>query len=58
MTIRSDNRDVDEILNTWRNLEPRHWLVPTHCELRIVELFITNIKIALANVESDPWDDR
>jgi hypothetical protein len=56
--IRSGGGDVNEVLNTWRNLEPYRMLVPTRCELLIVELFISNIKIALAIVEPDQVGDR
>jgi hypothetical protein len=51
--IRSGGDDMDEILHTWRNLEPYRMLVPTRCDQQIVDLFISNIKVALSVVESD-----
>ena len=55
--IRSGGDDMDEILHTWRNLEPYRMLVPTRCDQQIVDLFISNIKVALSVVESDQPGD-
>src|SRR5438067_1186386 len=35
--IRSGGGNVNEILTAWRNLEPYRMLVPTRCDLLIVE---------------------
>jgi hypothetical protein len=56
--IRSTDGNFNEVITNWKMLQPYRMLAPTRCDQLLVELFISNIKIALAIVGTDQADDR
>ena len=56
--LESNSSDREELLSMWRTLEPFRVVVPVDCDPISAQLFCSNIRIALAVLESRAKNPR